>query len=141
MDITLELLVKKNACSDQVELFNEMFPEGVNVTQELCLIHVMRFNWDWAAEHLLNEGKYEYYLGVRASSYRIFEARSENAYAEYQQIQNDARAKYEKGEIPTYEDFQKIQKASYDAYEMTMQTAYKNHRENCAHSFAKLYKS
>ena len=53
MKITARLLKFKGACKEQVEKFKELFPDGVEVTESLCVIHAQDFNWDWAAYNLL----------------------------------------------------------------------------------------
>ena len=53
MKITKALLVRKHACRGQVDLFAELFPEGVVITESICLAHAAEFDWDWAARKLL----------------------------------------------------------------------------------------
>ena len=63
MKITVKMLKAKHACSDQVELFQSLFPKGVEPTKALCRKHAEKFNWDWAARksfiHPGVEGIYE----------------------------------------------------------------------------------
>ena len=53
MKITKALLIRKHACRGQVDLFAELFPEGVVITESICLAHAAEFDWDWAARKLL----------------------------------------------------------------------------------------
>ena len=53
MKITKALLICKHACRGQVDLFAELFPEGVVITESICLAHATEFDWDWAAKKLL----------------------------------------------------------------------------------------
>ena len=53
MKITKALLIRKHACRGQVDLFAELFPEGVVITESSCLAHATEFDWDWAAKKLL----------------------------------------------------------------------------------------
>ena len=53
MKITKALLIRKHACRGQVDLFAELFPEGVVITESICLAHATEFDWDWAARKLL----------------------------------------------------------------------------------------
>ena len=53
MKITKALLISKHACRGQVDLFAELFPEGVVITESICLAHATEFDWDWAAKKLL----------------------------------------------------------------------------------------
>ena len=54
MKITLSMLQKEHACSDQVALFKKLFGESVTVTRVLCLKHAADFDWDWAVDELLS---------------------------------------------------------------------------------------
>ena len=51
--ITASQLAKLGACHEQLATFRDLFGSGVAPTLELCLTHASRFEWDWAAEHLL----------------------------------------------------------------------------------------
>ena len=53
MKITDRLLKSKGACADQVAKFAELFPNGVEPTEALCLTHAQVFDWSWAASNLL----------------------------------------------------------------------------------------
>ena len=46
--LTLQTLIDKGACSEQVELFRAKFGESVRVTQRLCVSVADAFDWDWA---------------------------------------------------------------------------------------------
>ena len=68
MFVTKELLEKKRACKDQLDLFNELFPEGVELTRELILEHAQMLDWDWCADRLLPTGSPRssvYYLATK----------------------------------------------------------------------------
>jgi len=53
MKLSLKTLQEKQACQDQVELFEKLFGQESEVTEEACLSVVDKFDWDWAAHHLL----------------------------------------------------------------------------------------
>ena len=53
MKITRALLKRKRACASQVALFAELFPDGAVVTETACVAVADKFDWDWAALHLL----------------------------------------------------------------------------------------
>ena len=53
MRVTVEKLKALDACVQQVHLFAELFPNGADVTEALCVAHADKFDWDWAAHHLL----------------------------------------------------------------------------------------
>ena len=54
MRITPEMLKARGACESQYNLFVELFPDGVEITEELCVKHAQDFDLDWASQNLLN---------------------------------------------------------------------------------------
>lgn len=61
--ITLETLVRLNACDDQVELFRKLFGEKRSFRSEAACVRVAvrraaQFNWRWAAANLLSGTAY-----------------------------------------------------------------------------------
>jgi hypothetical protein len=52
--LTAEILKKAEARCEQFLLFNELFPKGAEITEELCVKHAYDFDWAWAAENLLS---------------------------------------------------------------------------------------
>jgi hypothetical protein len=52
--ITQQYLVSKGACNEQIDAFAEVFPEGIEVTEELAVQHAGRFDWIWAIANLLD---------------------------------------------------------------------------------------
>ena len=85
MKVTVALLRKKGACSEQVTKFQELFPEGVMVTEELCVQHSEVFNWGWAVANLLP-----------ASARAEYDKAMASARAEYNKAVASARAGYNK---------------------------------------------
>ena len=85
MTITLKQLRLKDACSEQVELFKATFGEAVEVTMDNAVKYADKFNWTWAAEHLLpaTAGK-AYWEAVATvwTAYREAKAPAEQAYRE-----------------------------------------------------------
>ena len=73
MRIELKTLKELGACSEQVELFEKLFGDSVEVTEELCLKHAGDFNWNFARQLL-----------------------SGPAWAEYDKVCGLARAEYDK---------------------------------------------
>lgn len=53
MKITMALLLKRNACSEQRQEFAKRFPYGVEVTEAAALAVADVFDWKWAADSLL----------------------------------------------------------------------------------------
>lgn len=56
MRITIELLNRMDACTEQRRLFEEKFPTGVTVTPQVALAHADDgFDIGWAAMNMLNQ--------------------------------------------------------------------------------------
>jgi len=51
--VTLDTLIRLNACMEQRQKFEELFGDGVTVTRELCQEHAAVFDWDWVTSNLL----------------------------------------------------------------------------------------
>lgn len=68
MRITKELLESRKACSDQVNKFAALFPDGVTVTAELCERYAQEFYFNWAAENLLTAPAWAEYERVEATA-------------------------------------------------------------------------
>lgn len=71
--ITTRLLRSKGACSDQISLFKELGGDSLTITRALCVKHASKFNWDWAASHLLNAAALSEYKRVRAPAFSEYE--------------------------------------------------------------------
>ena len=55
MIVTAALLKRKGACPEQYALFVKTFGKStrVKITAALCVKHASKFDWNWAAAHLL----------------------------------------------------------------------------------------
>ncbi len=62
MYLTHSMLVKRDACKAQRDLFKRIFPEGVHVTPDVCVKFAEAFQWGWAAAALLNRTNYNKWL-------------------------------------------------------------------------------
>jgi len=83
MRVTVAKLKRLNACSEQVRLFAELFPDGVDVTEALCVAHADKFDWDWAARHLLPAPLLVDYKAKRAPLWADYLAEDEALWADY----------------------------------------------------------
>src|SRR3990167_3989263 len=81
--LTLQQLQDHRACRDQIQLFRELFGESAIVTVKACVAVADKFNWEWAAGHLL-----------KASAYAEYDRVANPAYAEYNQVVALAQAEY-----------------------------------------------
>lgn len=75
MFLTDKILRAKRACADQRELFNEQFPGGVEVTEDVCVSVADKFDWYWAAGHLLPAPLRADYDAKLASLYADYNAK------------------------------------------------------------------
>lgn len=119
MKITKALLVRKHACRGQVDLFAELFPKGVVITESICLAHATEFDWDWAARKLLRPPAQEACIEAMAPARKA----CDEAYAL-------ARKAYD----------ELAQKACDEAYALAWKTyviAQKARDEACALAFAR----
>ncbi len=89
--LTLQTLIDKGACSEQVELFRSKFGTSVRVTQRLCVSVAYAFAWGWAARHLLSKPARAEYERVKAA-----------ALAEYDRVKAAARAEYDRVTARTF---------------------------------------
>ena len=88
MRITAKILHAKHACADQVKLFQERFPDGVDVTEANCIAVADLFDWSWASARLLSVPAYAEYDRVCAP-----------AYAAYDRVCAPARAEYDRARL------------------------------------------
>lgn len=110
MRLSLETLRAKGACRGQVDRFEALFGAEVDVTEALCLSVAVKFDWDWAAGHLLRAPARAEYERVRAAAlaeYRRTTARAQAehqralvldaaVWAEYDRARGSASAEYER---------------------------------------------
>jgi len=102
MKLTAEMLRKKGACDEQVELFVELFGESANVTQKLAMTHATKFDWDWAAKKLLSRAKYTEYCKVCGPAWAEYRKARDAAWAEFDKVCDAARAEYDNVRGPAW---------------------------------------
>ena len=88
--ITYELLCAKGACKDQADTFKTLFPNGVEVTEELCREHAHTFTWGWAVTNLLTSEAWELYYETLAPSRKLYEKKRAQAAALYCETRTQA---------------------------------------------------
>ena len=69
MKITSELLKSKGACLESIALFVKLGGNKLELTEELCIEHASKFDWCWAARHLLSASAKADYDRVKASAF------------------------------------------------------------------------
>ena len=95
MKITSDLLRANEACKDQVELFESLFPEGTEITEDLCVKHASQFDWGWASRNLLNEKQRKAYDIAVASAREAYDLAAAPAWEAYDLATASARKAYE----------------------------------------------
>jgi len=83
MYITVALLQKHKACDEQVDLFAATFPDGVQVTEAVCLAVADKFNFAWAADNLLPPEASAEYSAKHAPIRAEYAAQDAGTWAEY----------------------------------------------------------
>ena len=83
MYVTVDLLKSHNACQGQVDLFAATFPDGVQVTEDVCFAVCLDFDWDWAAVNLLPPEALAEYNAKDAPIWAEYEAKRSPVWAEY----------------------------------------------------------
>ena len=81
--LTLKTLIEKEACFRQVKLFKTMFGKSVKVTKTLCLSVYDKFNFQWAAEHLLSEKAREKYNEIEQSAWEKYDEIEQSTWEKY----------------------------------------------------------
>jgi hypothetical protein len=93
--ITINVLYYVAACRSQRDLFYTMFPDGVEVSVEAAIAVADKFDWHWAAIHLLSPDAYGEFNtaqsaaeGIRANAMPHFEdpdygVKARNLYVAY----------------------------------------------------------
>ena len=103
--ITLRTLEAKGACRDQCKRFAALFPEGVEVTEALCIEHAAEFNWDWAAQNLLTDSAWAEYHRTTASAWAKHDRARASAWAEHQC--------YERTTAPAWVKYDRVTAATF----------------------------
>ena len=92
--ITLAQLRQARACSEQCDLFEQMFGKQVTVTVELAREHSAIFDWDWAASRLLSPADYEAYRAAVAPALATYKVTTDSAWMAYRAAVAPALATY-----------------------------------------------
>ena len=82
--ITVDMLRKVAACTSQIQLFEQLFPEGVTPTVALCVEHASKFDWDFASQKFLLAPALAQYEAATAPALAQYEAAKDQALAQYE---------------------------------------------------------
>jgi cell division septum initiation protein DivIVA len=109
VEITLEELKSKNACSEHLELFKKHFGESVKLTREVLIAAPSQgFNLDWLAENFLSEYQRAEYERVTADAWAEYKRVTAPALAEYERVTAPALAEYERVEAQAWAEYKRV---------------------------------
>lgn len=75
--LKLQTLIDKKACPQKVKLFRSMFGDSVRVTEKRCVSVADKFDFTWAAIHLLSAlARADYNRAVAAAFARAYLSRA-----------------------------------------------------------------
>ena len=106
MRVTVAKLKRLKACDNQVRLFAELFPDGVDVTEALCVAHAGKFNRDWAARYLLPAPLRADYESKRVALVADYESKRDALLADYEAKRAPLWADYESKRAPLWADYE-----------------------------------
>ena len=113
--ITVEMLKAREACSDQVELFERVFPRGAPVSmRSFAKARKAGLDPRWTA-HLLRASALAEYEKVRDAAWAEYEKARAPAWAEYEKVRDAALAEYEKARAPAWAEYEKVRDAALEA--------------------------
>jgi hypothetical protein len=121
MTITLKQLRLKGACWEQADPFKAAFGEAVEVTMDNALKYADKFDWTWAAEHLLPAPAETAYWEATAPARKA-----------YEEAMATARKAYEEAVAPVWKAYWEAMATAGKAYREAVATAGKAYREATA---------
>ena len=123
MLITLEILKAKNACRDQIELFQETFGDAVEVTQENCL-KAARASLDFGC--LLDRKQRAAYEVAKAPLWAAYREAEAPLLAAYEEAEAPLLAAYEEAKAPLWAAYEEAEAPLLAAYEEARAIAFYN---------------
>ena len=105
--LTYRKLKLAGACESQAKLFRTLFPEGVVVTEAVCISVASNFDWDldWAAAHLLPKSLRAEYERQRAPVLAEYRRQCAPLEAEYNRQRAQLEAEYDRQRAPLLDEF------------------------------------
>src|SRR5208282_4293220 len=119
MHLTYRKLKLAGACSQQLERFRELFPNGVDVTAAVCASVAKEFDWDWAARNLLTSRLWDDYEAKRAPLRDDYEAKRKRAplWDDYEAKRAPLWGDYKAKLAPLWGDYEAKRALLQDDYE------------------------
>ena len=87
-------LTELRACPKQITLFRRLTKRGFRFTKAWAIKHATRFDWEWAAAHLLLPRNLAAYWAARAEPLAACEAATAEAWAAYEAATAEPLAAY-----------------------------------------------
>ena len=135
MTITLKQLRLKGACWEQAQLFEAAFGEAVEVTMDNAVKYADKFNWQWAAEHLLLATALKAYEEAVAPAEKAYREAAAPALKAYQEAMATAGKAYQEAAAPALKAYQEAAAPALKAYLEAMATALKAYWKAAAPAF------
>jgi len=124
MKITVEQLVKLNACANQVVIFKRLFGPSATVTLANCVkAGKAGLAFDWAARNLLPATAWDAYQKARATALDAYLKETAPAWDAYQKETATALDAYQKATATAGDAYQKARAPAWDAYQKETATA------------------
>ena len=121
--ITKQDLINANACTEQVELFEEIFGDSVIVTVSRVKKVANLFDWDWAMCLLDAQGLAEY-KRVRAPALAEYRRVIDAARAELDRVEAAAWAEYRRVIAPARAELDRVEAAAWAEYRRVIAPAW-----------------
>lgn len=164
MRITKELLAEKHACREQRRLFDSLFPEGVEVTPELCERYADLFDWEWASFELLSDESRDRYVVAVERAYDKYDkkyaelvaqkymtvdaawrAYRDSCHVAEREFDNDTSAEsgatYRRALIVAERTYDDTRDVAHDTYRQARHKAHAEYLKVCANTFGRLASS
>lgn len=101
--ITYELLESRGACENQVKLFRNIFPEGVEVSVELCVKYASEFDFNWAGGNLLKDTKA--YKEAEEPLWEVYKESEEHLWKAYKEVEEPLLRSYKEVKEPLWKAY------------------------------------
>ena len=122
--LTLQTLIEKEACEEQVRLFKKMFGDSVLVTEELCVKYAGKFNFVWASENLLSVEGQQAYKAIVRQAWEAYVAIERPAGEAYDAVTRSALEAYAAVTRSALEAYVAVNRSALEAYDVEQAKAF-----------------
>jgi hypothetical protein len=130
MRIDAKMLIAKNACAEQVAIFEQEWPEGVHVTREVCdRARELGLDLTWLARKFLTATARSTYEQTEITALATYERVEIMPLATYERAMAAAQEAYEQAEaepqarVTAREAYRRRKDTALAAYDQAMATA------------------